>query len=61
MPEALERELEGQADRKGLTGKRRRAYIYGTMRKTGWRPSREKGKHTAEDAANALARRTGRS
>jgi hypothetical protein len=42
MPEAMERELKKEAEKKGLTGKRKNAYIYGTMRKTGWRPSREK-------------------
>lgn len=42
MPEKLEKELKQQAIKKGLTGKRKRAYIYGTLRKTGWKP-----KHTA--------------
>jgi hypothetical protein len=31
MPAALERELRRRADRLGLRGKRRRAYIYGTL------------------------------
>lgn len=44
MPKKLERELEKEADKKGLTGEARDAYIYGTMRKTGWKPKREKGK-----------------
>lgn len=43
MPEKLERELRNQAIKKRLFGKRANAYIYGTMRKTGWRPSRETG------------------
>lgn len=42
MPEKLERELRKQAKKKGLKGARARRYIYGTMRKTGWRPSRER-------------------
>lgn len=42
MPLAMERKLNRQAAKKGLSGKRRRAYIYGTMRKTGWKPSRER-------------------
>jgi hypothetical protein len=42
MPLELERALKVQANRKGLTGKRRKAYIYGTMRKTGWVPSHQK-------------------
>ena len=45
MPKELEAKLGKQASAKGYTGERRNAYIYGTMRKTGWRPSREmKGK-----------------
>ena len=38
MPKALEEKLARKASKKGLKGKRRRAYIYGTMRKTGWTP-----------------------
>lgn len=41
MPAALERKLRQEAIKRRLTGKRASAYIYGTMRKTGWRPSRE--------------------
>jgi hypothetical protein len=45
MPKELEAKLGRQAAKKGLSGERRDAYIYGTMRKTGWQPSREmKGK-----------------
>lgn len=42
MPRKLEQRLARQATKKGLTGKRRQAYIYGTMRRTGWKPSRSK-------------------
>lgn len=42
MPEKLERELKKQAEKKGLTGARKAAYIYGTLRKTGWQPSTQK-------------------
>ena len=42
MPAALERELKRRVGAKGLSGKRARAYVYGTMRKTGWKPRREK-------------------
>jgi hypothetical protein len=42
MPKALEALLEAEARRKGLKGKRKGAYIFGTMRKTGWVPNREK-------------------
>ncbi len=41
MPKELEAKLGRQAIRQGLSGNRRDAYIYGTMRKTGWRPRRE--------------------
>jgi len=42
MPKKLERKLKREAKKKGLTGKRADAYVYGTMRKLGWKPSREK-------------------
>lgn len=40
MPEELERKLKQQAKQKGV--KDPDAYVYGTMRKTGWKPEREK-------------------
>lgn len=42
MPKDLERKLRARAARKGLRGARARRYVYGTMRKTGWRPGRRK-------------------
>ena len=42
MPEKFERELKEQAAKKGLKGERADAYVYGTMRKIGWKPAREK-------------------
>ncbi len=42
MPKKLERELKSQAKKKGLKGDRADAYVYGTMRKTGWKPKRER-------------------
>lgn len=44
MPKALERRLKRQAAKKGLKGKRADAYVYGTMRRTGWTPKRSKKK-----------------
>ena len=44
MPIKLERKLKKQATKKGLKGKRKAAYIYGTLRKTGWKPTRKKRK-----------------
>jgi len=41
MPKSLERKLKATARRKGITGKRAGAYVYGTMRnKMGWKPKR---------------------
>lgn len=46
MPKELEHSLRKLAKKKGLTGDRFNAYVYGTMRKTGWVPEREKVKKT---------------
>lgn len=42
MPKALERKLKAQARKKGFSKKRVGAYVYGTMRRTGWKPSHQK-------------------
>jgi hypothetical protein len=42
MPEEMEKQLRREARRKGLTGSEARAFVYGTMRKTGWKPSTQK-------------------
>lgn len=42
MPKELEEKLSREAESKRLGEKRKNAYIYGTMRKLGWRPQREK-------------------
>ena len=43
MPKKMEQALKRQARKKGLTGKRADAYVYGTMRKkAGWKPKRER-------------------
>lgn len=41
MPKKLEKRLRLEALKRSLTGKRKNAYVYGTMRKTGWQPNRE--------------------
>ena len=41
MPKELEAALMKMAKKKGLSKKRTGAYVYGTMRKTGWKPERE--------------------
>ena len=42
MPKALEAQLKRQAKKKGLGKKRTGAYVYGTLRKTGWKPKKKK-------------------
>jgi hypothetical protein len=44
MPAALERKLKRQVAGKNISEERKDAYVYGTLRKTGWKPSREKKK-----------------
>lgn len=38
MPAKMEKALKKEAKKKGLKGKKAGAYVYGTMRKTGWKP-----------------------
>jgi len=40
MPKALEEKLKRQAKKKGFGKERTGAYVYGTLRKTGWKPTR---------------------
>ena len=41
MPKEMERKLKEEARKKGLTGKRADAYVYGTLqKKTGWKPKK---------------------
>ena len=42
MPKAEEERLRKEAKKKHLKGKRLNAYVYGTLRKEGWKPEREK-------------------
>lgn len=44
MPKKLESQLKRRASKMGLGEKRSAAYVYGTLRKTGWKPRREKNK-----------------
>ncbi len=44
MPAKLEKKLLKQAKKKHLKGKRLAAYVYGALRKTGWKPSRQRKK-----------------
>ena len=43
MPKAMEKNLKSQASKKGMSKERTAAYVYGTLRKTGWKP-KHKGK-----------------
>ena len=45
MPKKLEKELKREVEKKhpNWSEKRKDAYVYGTLRKTGWKPSQEKG------------------
>ena len=44
MPKELEKKLIAEAKKKGLSGERMDAYVYGGMRKSGWIPSTQKKK-----------------
>lgn len=42
MPKKLEAELKREGRKRGYRGKRLDAYVYGSLRKAGWKPKREK-------------------
>ena len=42
MPKELEKKLRKEAREKGLRGEEVDAYVYGTLRKTGWKPAQKK-------------------
>lgn len=44
MPKELEQKLKRQAQKKGFGAERTRRYVYGTLRKTGWKPVTPKNK-----------------
>ena len=44
MPEKIEKSLKSQAQKKGMGKKKANAYVYGTMRKTGWKPQTKRKK-----------------
>ena len=45
MPKKLERKLKAEAKKRGLTGDRADAYVYGTLQKvTDWKPQKSKKK-----------------
>ena len=44
MPKAMEKSLKSQARKKGMGKERANAYVYGAMRKTGWKPQTKRKK-----------------
>jgi hypothetical protein len=44
MPKVMERKLRRQVNKEhpGWSDERKDAYVYGTLRKTGWKPSHQK-------------------
>jgi len=42
MPVEMERALKALARKRKMSKKQTGAFVYGTMRKRGWKPSREK-------------------
>lgn len=42
MPKALERKLKAEAKSRHYGKKRTNAYVFGTLRKLGWKPKRGK-------------------
>jgi len=42
MPKKLELKLKKQAKKKGLSKESTGAYVYGTMKKAGWKPKKKK-------------------
>ncbi len=58
MPKELEQKLKKQAKKKGFGKKRTAAYVYGTLRKTGWIPSTQKGRGiTITKGENLMAKK----
>ena len=44
MPKELERKLKKEVAKKNWSQERKDAYVYGTLRRTGWEPSPQKKK-----------------
>lgn len=44
MPKKLEKKLKAEAKKKGYSEEKTNEYVYGTLRKTGWKPSKGKKK-----------------
>lgn len=60
MPAALERALKRKVAGKNWSEERKDAYVYGTLRKTGWKPSHQKEKKmSTEDRVVRLSQISG--
>ena len=46
MPKELEEKLKRSGRKKGFVGKLLDKYVYGSLRKTGWKPSTQKKSKT---------------
>ena len=57
MPKELENKLKRQASNKNWSEDRKNAYIYGTLRKTGWKPRTQKAVRGGLIVKPKLARR----
>jgi len=42
MPKELELKLKRQVSKRNWSKERKNAYVYGTLRKTGWKPSTQR-------------------
>lgn len=57
MPAQMEKDLKAEAKKKGLTGEHADAYVYGTMRKTGWVPSTQKKKSKSKSGGKKKSKK----
>ena len=44
LPKAMERKLKATAKKRGYGKKRAGAFVFGTMRKTGWKPKTQRNR-----------------
>ena len=56
MPKKMEAALKRKAGSKGLVGEQANAYTYGAMRKTGWKPDKEKKAKERQSMMSQYAR-----
>lgn len=61
MPKELEQKLQRTAEKRGYSKERKGAFVYGTMRKAGWKPGMKKyaksGKKSKKTMMAAVDRR----